>query len=292
MSSKHRPQSSISSQRSQKSTTSRHSRKPASRDLSEPSSPPHPTLLSPAGPVDIIGYERTPVGSSDDIHTVAQTVLGRALRGAEYGGAGDDVSYGNLAGRELLDERYSLKERTTRLEQQVKGLQDEQKKTNVLITELQDRVSTLTLALEGYRKIRHRFLEVYRRDVLEDLNREGRQKIGKGNEAAHEGDAVADADLYASGERTDVIVFLNLYELIPDQVLKLYRAGDTDSISVVNAGATWKAKGSNSIPPDVAATLDMFIKELNFNWGKSPTDGTSRLGKAYYAFWGAQNKYK
>ena len=43
-----------------------------------------------------------------------------------------------------------------------------------------------------------------------------------------------------------------------------------DSISALNAGATWKAKGPSKIPPD----------------------GTTPFSKAYYAFWTAHNRHK
>ena len=65
-----------------------------------------------------------------------------------------------------------------------------------------------------------------------------------------------------------------------------------NSISALNAGATWKAKGPSAIPQDVAAAFEIFVKELDANLGKSPTDGTTPFSKAYYAFWTAHNKHK
>jgi hypothetical protein len=126
------------------------------------------------------------------------------------------------------------------------------------IADVHNRVKVLTLASEGYRKIRHRFLEVYRRDVLDD--KQGRKKIGEGNEAAHEGDAIADAGHYTFGERHDEKVLVNFYGLTTSQIshlgkcrtFKVYivaslcsivQAGDFNSISALNAGATWKANG-------------------------------------------------
>ena len=63
------------------------------------------------------------------------------------------------------------------------------------------------------------------------------------------------------------------------------------SISALNAGATWKAKGPSETPPDVAAAFETFIRELEANLDKSPTDGTTPFSKAYYAFWTAHNKH-
>jgi hypothetical protein len=114
----------------------------------------------------------------------------------------------------------------------MKRLEDKQEKTgaqlqrtdaqlqrsDARITDLEHHVQVLTLASEGYRKIRHRFLEVYRRDVLDDVDRQGRKKIGEGNEAAHDGDAVTDALLYTSGERHDEGILIDLYGLGASQI--------------------------------------------------------------------------
>ena len=134
-----------------------------------------------------------------------------ALESADYGAAGEKITYGNLGGRELLEEKHSLEERMKRLEDGQANLKTEIANHKTEISYLQDRVNALTLASEGYRKIRHRFLEVYRRDIRGDFDSQGRQKIGEGNEVAHEGDAVTDAGLYTSGERIDEDVLIDLY---------------------------------------------------------------------------------
>ena len=74
----------------------------------------------------------------------------------------DRISYGNPAGRELLEERHDLKERIKRLEDKQEKTDAQLQKSDVRITELEHRVQVLALASEEYRKIRHRFLEVYR----------------------------------------------------------------------------------------------------------------------------------
>jgi len=66
---------------------------------------------------------------------------------ADFGGTGERIAYGNPAGRTLSEEKHDMKERMTRLE-------DKLQKTNTQVTDLQNRVKTLTLASEGYRKIR------------------------------------------------------------------------------------------------------------------------------------------
>ena len=55
----------------------------------------------------------------------------------------------------------------------------------------------------GYLEIRHRFLDVYRRDVAKHLTTHSRPNIERGNYRARHEDCVTDAELYASGQRTD-----------------------------------------------------------------------------------------
>jgi hypothetical protein len=62
------------------------------------------------------------------------------------------------------------------------------------------------------------------------------------------------------------------------------QAGHTDSITTINAGATWRAKGPDNIPQDVAAAFTTFINALSMNPDESTTDGTTPLSRAYYAF--------
>jgi len=97
------------------------------------------------------------VGSDDEINNVAKAALGKALETADYGVAGGDTTYGNQAGRELLEDQQDLRER-------IKRLEDKQTRTNAEIAELKKSFKVLALASEGYRKIRNRFLETYRRE--------------------------------------------------------------------------------------------------------------------------------
>ena len=80
---------------------------------------------------------------NNDIHSVAQAVLSRALGSADYEQAGEMITYGNQAGRSLLT-------RDEGNDEEVGGCDGEQ------------RVNGLTQSSKGYRKIRHRFLDVSR----------------------------------------------------------------------------------------------------------------------------------
>ena len=124
------------------------------------------------------------------------------------------ITYENLKGRDLLEEKHDTKERLKRLEDKFTNQQGQ-------ITNLQHHVKILTRTSEGYRDIRDRFLEVCKRDVLGGVDRKGYQKINKGNVAAHEGDAIADTELYISGKRSDEDVLTYLYGLTVNQISRL-----------------------------------------------------------------------
>jgi hypothetical protein len=84
--------------------------------------------------VYIIAYERVSVGSNDNIHSIAEAALSMALESAHYGAAGEKITYGNLGGRELLEEKHDLKERMKRLE-------DEQANSGTEIANLKTEVA-------------------------------------------------------------------------------------------------------------------------------------------------------
>ena len=73
---------------------------------------------------------------------------------------------------------------------------------------LEHRLATVTSVSEGYRKIRHRFLDVFVRDHMGGVTAEGRQRIREGNLVAHGADVLADAEPYSSKARQDENVFI------------------------------------------------------------------------------------
>jgi polyhydroxyalkanoate synthesis regulator phasin len=104
------------------------------------------------------------------------------------------------------------------LENKVGGLQNENGGLQNKVTNLEHQVKDLKLASDGYRRLRNRFINVYRRDVLGDVSHQEYQQISDGNNAAHGGDAVTDASLYTSWERNDEDVFIHLYGLSSNQI--------------------------------------------------------------------------
>jgi len=140
---------------------------------------------------------------------------------AEYGAAGERNTYGNQAGRDPLEDRYDMKERIKRLEDWMTNIDTQMADHHAQIADLQDRVEILTTDIEGYHSIRHRSTDVHRRDVLRNVTEQGSIKINKGNIAAHDGDAITDAMLYATHQRDDEDVLISLYGLTADQILFL-----------------------------------------------------------------------
>jgi len=145
-------------------------------------------------------------------------VLASALENANYGDVGGRLTYGNESGRQLLQERHNVTEMIKRLEAKVDGHQHQITGLQNQNAVLQQKITDLMLASEGYRKIRNRFINVYCRDVLGRVTRQEYQQINDGNNAAHGGDAVTDASLYTSGERRDYDVLMELYGLSASQI--------------------------------------------------------------------------
>ena len=104
---------------------------------------------------------------------------------------------------------------------QIADLQVENADNQAEIADLQYRVKSLTKDAEGYRSIRHRFIDFYRRDVLENVDQKGHGRIHKGNKAAHRGDAITDATLYTTRERKDEDVLTDLYGLTANEITLL-----------------------------------------------------------------------
>ena len=168
------------------------------------------------------------------------------MESAECGMAGERATYGNQKGRDLLEDMHNTKEMMKRMEDwmaekdkqsavdraEIKELKDRManKDTQIdyhqaqlaesqaQITSLQNRVHSLAADAEGYYDIRHRFIDVYRRDIRKDATEEVSARIKKGNVKAHEGDVIVDAQLYTTGRRFNEFALINLYGLDSNQI--------------------------------------------------------------------------
>lgn len=182
------------------------------------------------------------------------------MESAGLGAAGKRMTYGNQAGRSILEmmvinqtQTRELQDRMTNKDAQIEGLEERMANKDTRIERLEewmankdtrieglenrmankdiqianhqaeiatllDRVSILTTDAEGYHDIRHRFIDVFRRDVLKDINEAGFKRIGAGNATAHEGDAITDARLYTTGQRDDMHALIHLYGLNANEI--------------------------------------------------------------------------
>ena len=164
------------------------------------------------------------------------------MESAGRGAAGERMTYGNEAGRSLLEmmvisqtQIRELQDRMTNKDTQIEGLEVRMANKDIQIANHQaeianhqaeiatllDRVNILTTDAEGYHGIRHRFIDVFRRDILRDIDDAGSKRIGAGNATAHEGDAITDARLYTTGQRDDEHALIHLYGLAADKILLL-----------------------------------------------------------------------
>jgi hypothetical protein len=120
--------------------------------------------------------------------------------------------YGNKEGQGLLKSVKELMESFETMRNSV----DKASGTGGGAANLEHRLDLVIRSCRGYRRIRHRFLEVYRRDIMGSIYEH--EKIDLGNQAAHHGDAIIDAALYLSGERVDEHVLVNVYGLSSSQI--------------------------------------------------------------------------
>ncbi|PUU82510.1 hypothetical protein B9Z19DRAFT_1074567 [Tuber borchii] len=113
---------------------------------------------------------------------------------------------------------------------------------------LTDYVSILRLAGPDYKRVRNRFLTVYKRDGLKEvLTPSDKQVIQRGNVTAHSGDAAIHALLYDGIEgRQNTYLFKALYGLHPSDVK--YITHDK-TIELLNLHACIKA-GDNQVGRD------------------------------------------
>ena len=127
------------------------------------------------------------------------------------------ATYRNQTGLNLLDTFRDCKEMIKRFEAGIATLKAEVAGLNAEVAGLKIQVKDLTLSSGGYRSIRNRFFEVYRRDVIRNIKKEGYEMIGNSNEAAHHGDVIADSAFYLSYQRYDEDTFIHIYGLSASQ---------------------------------------------------------------------------
>ena len=157
---------------------------------------------------DAILLAKAMIGDEDDMKKSASDALKSTLdtEELEVRGVMGELFVGNTAGLGLA----GVPQRLRILEAQVAALTQNN-------TVLNNYVSILRLAGPDYKRVRNRFLMVYKRDGLnETLTPSEKNVIQQGNVTAHSGDVAIDALLYDGIEgRRDVYVFQALYGLHP-----------------------------------------------------------------------------
>ena len=83
------------------------------------------------------------------------------------------------------------------------------------------RCRALEANVQGYRDIRNRFIDTFRRDILSDKTACGMGSIHVGNARAHGGDCVTDAQLFEEGGRSDPQIMELIYGVSTETVLRL-----------------------------------------------------------------------
>jgi len=172
----------------------------------------------------MIVYDQVDVNSDMNIKTAAQDTLSTALQSGTYSQVGENLVYGNSLGHTVLAERDEYRSRLNALETMMLSMQGKMARQDEVNSELRAQVEELGRASERFKQIRSRFLDTFRRDILEDPTARWTSAIGAGNQVAHNGNAVADARLYNDGFRDpkkDESLMVKVYGLNHTQILEL-----------------------------------------------------------------------
>lgn len=152
---------------------------------------------------------------------------------------GETMAYGNKLGLDTLLEfeetkanNRHLNDVTSSLQADIKGLKETIKDLQEVIKTIPQELNFVNLRVDEsmkhritgaqvdapYLDIRHRFLDVYRRDHGQEMLSTSASNIHRGNIRAHGGDCVVDAYLFTSGQRTDRELMEAIYGLSAENV--------------------------------------------------------------------------
>jgi len=249
---------------------------------------------------DVIGYDRVTVQPDTSIEATAQSTFDTVMAEGSLTQIGDRLAFGNSLGHMVLAEREDLLGEMKTVKAQLAGhdklfARNDQEISDLrkMVSDLQAHSEVLKESSDRYMQIRARFLDTFLRDVEKIPEARWSKAITEGNKAAHDGDAVADANLFESGSRNDDTLMVKIYGLSHRQVLTLKRTGDYGSISLVNARATLKANKERPIPPEIDQAWGDYVFQLEQNWGTKPgEEPLSRLTQAYHRFWEVYGRHK
>ena len=215
--------------------------------------------------IEYIAYTSAKVEDDEDVSKSAVSAIAQALTNAMHSNVGEREVYGNQSGINLLQQSEKL----AQVSRQIEDLQAQDRNQARQIQALQDQTRQLQDASLGYRQIRHRFLDVYRRDVRRITSPQTFTSIRSGNLRAHAGDCVTDAELYASGERDDAHIFVHIYGLDYQKVRQLAASRNETAIQALNDYGTHEADTESTIPENVRAAFTHFCNQLSDQPSKS-----------------------
>ncbi|RPA91705.1 hypothetical protein L873DRAFT_1712766 [Choiromyces venosus 120613-1] len=219
---------------------------------------------------DAILVTQSMIGSVDDMKRDAHDAFKQTLEveGLEVREVMGELYVGNPQGLGLA----GLPDRIRILEAKIAGHEAKITGHEAKIAELTDYVSMLRHAGPDYKRVRNRYLTVFKRDKLkETLKQSDRNIIEHGNVTAHSGDAAIDALLYDGTEgRQDPYVFEALYGLHPSDVKKIsYK----ETIEILNLHANVIAHRDKTGTEEFYKRFAVFIQAL-----KRSDPGVNYLG--------------
>lgn len=169
----------------------------------------------------MILYETTYLRPDDTAGDVAKPAMESALQQARLDVVSDRYVFGNHKGRSILEQLQDMKKELGEIRTEIRDLREGARVCGEQIRVHGEQLRVLSRSSKGYRKVRMRFLATWNRDILRNATDKDLKYIQEGNIAAHGGDALTDADLYAGFHRHDLGLFLDIYGLSYQEVIEL-----------------------------------------------------------------------
>lgn len=203
-----------------------------------PGAPPTPESLDTCECQAIVVAEAE-IGDDEHIISSAKKNLSEILKndGLSVDRSTPTLTVANSHGHTwaaALHEVKSLRAETSSLRAETSSLREVAGMHEITITSLQVQVTNLTLSVQAYAAIRHRFLVNYKQTQMGIMEGVDQRYIYDGNSIAHGGDVKADAELYreaALHQRDDITVFRSLYGCIPLTIWSICKQSLTTEIT-------------------------------------------------------------
>lgn len=195
----------------------------------------------------------------------------------------DRTSLANPGGQGLFDLITAQEERLRAVEDTQRHDRDQWKRQ---INSLQEELTEVKLDINGYRDIRRRFWDFYKRDVhgLSEFRHTEATRIG--NAKAHAGDVVADAALWRQDRRRDHLCFTEIYGLRFDEVLEWQAEASENSLFLLLNAHACLAANRLDISAAFRSAFRNLIVRVQESWLQPPSKAEpgSPLRYAYDIF--------